>query len=563
MLEIALDFKNIKIMKSFITFIAICLMGFSSYGQLKQTPQIDSIFNNWIKPNEPGCAIGVVKDGHLIYKKGYGIADLEHDIEWSSITKSYIASLSKQFTAFCVLLLEEEGKLSLDDTVQTYLPDFPDYETPITISHLVHHTSGLRDQLFLLYLQGKDHLNGISQEEVYELLKKQKSLNHIPGKKFQYTNGGYFLLAKIIEKISGKSLRTFAQERVFEPLGMKNTFYYDDNTKLIINRADAYERDGDDFKNMKMRIKLVGAGGIYSTVEDLALWSQNFNKNILGNGGQDIIVKMQKEGLLNNGGSCGYAFGLRKEVYNNLNVVLHGGSLGGYRSGMVRFPDENLTIIVLANRNDAKAIGLAYQVADLFLEEYDDVKVEVNDQTIDKVEKFNINQLVGSYEIRPGYLVEISLDDNNLKLLQVWDKTTYTIVNVEGNTYQMPNDASIKFNFSDIKNEYTQQLTAIQKGKTTVAYRKPDVNLQLDLESYVGDYYSDELNITYPIYIEDNVLKTKIGYLEVLELHPKQTDVFLTKNGATLKFTRIDGNIVGMEIDARRVNNLELKKLRF
>jgi CubicO group peptidase (beta-lactamase class C family) len=358
------------------------------YGQVDESNAVDSIFADWDKPDVPGCALGIIKNGELIYARGYGIGDLEHDIAILPSSVFYLGSVSKQFVTFCILLLEEQGKLNLDDEIQKFLPDFPEYEAPLTIRHFIHHSSGVRDYLTLMYLMGRNYLDHIEDDEVYELIKRQSSLNFPPGEQYLYSNSCYFMLAMIIEKAAGQSIKEFAGENIFKPLGMSNTMFYDDNTDLIKNRVFSYAKAAseDKFNNLIMRFDLVGSGGVYSCIEDLVLWDQNFYHNKLEKGGQGIIYKMHEEGLLNTGESSGYAFALNIGTYHGLRTVSHGGSLAGYRSILLRFPEQQFSVIILANRSDANPAQKAFQIADIFLQD-DFIKVdeEVEPETSESV----------------------------------------------------------------------------------------------------------------------------------------------------------------------------------
>jgi CubicO group peptidase (beta-lactamase class C family) len=351
--------------------MAMVLAGLAAcqHEPLREFSSVDILFADWDQADVPGGALGIVKEGKLIYARGYGSADLEHDIPITPSSVFYVGSVSKQFVTFCVLLLEEQGKLNLDDAIQKYLPGFPDYGSPLTIRHLIHHTSGLRDYLTLMSLMGKNYLDHIEDEEVYGIIKRQSKLNFPPGEQYMYSNSGYFLLAMIIEKAAGQSLREFAGENIFTPLGMVNTRFHDDHTELIKNRVFSYAKkpDQEGFDNLIMRFDLVGSGGVYSSIQDLFLWDRNFYDNILGKGGQDIIRKMHEEGLLNNGESSGYAFALNIGTHHGLKTVSHGGSLAGYRAQLMRFPEQHFSVIILANRSDANPAEKAYQVADIFL----------------------------------------------------------------------------------------------------------------------------------------------------------------------------------------------------
>ena len=472
-------------MKNLYSAIVFTIIIVCACGQIEENTAVDNIFTEWNKPDVPGCALGIIKNGELIYAKGYGIGDLEHDIDLMPSSVFYLGSVSKQFVTFSILLLEEEGKLNLDDKIQEFLPDFPVYESPLTIRHFIHHTSGVRDYLTLMYLMGRNYLDHIEDDEVYELIKRQSSLNFSPGEQYLYSNSCYFMLAMIVEKAAGQSLKEFAGENIFKPLGMNNTMFYDDNTDIIKNRVFSYAKaaDEDKFDNMIMRFDLVGSGGVYSNVEDLFLWDQNFYSNKLGKGGQEIIQKMHEEGLLNNGETSGYAFALDIGTYKGLKTVSHGGSLAGYRAQLMRFPDQQFSVVILANRSDANPSEIAFQIADIFFQ--DDYIKE------DKVE-----------EIKP----EVSKS------------------------------------------------------------AREDVAVDLDilrtiLEEYAGNYFSKELNTSYKLCVENEVLKVKIGNYAPLTLDAYYKDQFTVDGeGLLFQFRRDVESIIGFELDAGRVKNLKFSK---
>ena len=555
-------------MQKYFLLIIICLFSSISFGQIEQSQAIDSLFLEWNKPNVPGCAIGIVENGKLIYSKGYGIADLEHDIEISPSSVFYIGSVSKQFVTFSILLLEEQGKLDLDDKIQKYLPDFPEYDSDLTIRNFIHHTSGVRDYLTLMYLKGRNYLDNTDVDEVYELIKKQKELNFSPGEKYLYSNSCYFMLAMIVEKAAGQSLKVFANENIFQPLGMKNSLFYDDNTDLIKNRVFSYEKKAEEegFNNLISRFDLVGSGGVYSNIEDLFLWDQNFYNNKLGKGGQGIIDKMHEEGLLNSGESSGYAFALFNGTYKGLNTVSHGGALAGYRSQLMRFPDENFSVIILANRGDANPTRKSFQVADILLKEKFVEKSQKKEIKTDKLnttntlEELSLNQLTGNYEMQAGFVLEINVKNDSIHVLQSWNKSSYNIINTTGNTYEIPNDASIQFVFSELKDDFTQILTIFQNGNETTCNRKGKIEFSnLNLEDYTGNFYSEELDANYILILEDEKLKVKIANYDAQELTIYNIDTF-TSDGGLVRFNRRNGVITGFELDAGRVTNLKFEK---
>jgi len=472
-------------MKILYPVIILSIINVYACGQIEENTAIDNIFAVWNIPDDPGCAIGIIQNGELIYAKGYGLGDLEHEIALTSSSVFYLGSVSKQFVTFSILLLEEQGKLDLDDRIQEFLPDFPVYESPLTIKHFIHHTSGVRDYLTLMYLKGRNYLDHIEDDEVYELIIRQNALNFSPGEKYLYSNSCYFMLAMIVEKAAGQSLKEFADENIFKPLGMHNSLFYDDNTDLIKNRVFSYAKaaDKDRFNNLIMRFDLVGSGGVYSNIEDLYLWDQNFYDNKLGKGGQEIIQKMHEVGLLNNGESSGYAFALNIGTYNGLKTVSHGGSLAGYRSHLLRFPEQQFSVIILANRSDVNPTKMAIQIADIFLQD-DYIK---NDE-VEETKREVTNSIKED--------VEVDLDKSNI-----------------------------------------------------------------DLEEYAGNYYSEELNATYQLFIENEALNLKIGSYKPMTLEMYGRDQFRVEGeGFLFQFGRGDERITGFELDAGRVQNLKFSK---
>ena len=403
-----------KVFPSIILLIGIVsnLIGQSN---ISINSKVDTLFEQWNSNDSPGCALGVIKNGQLIYAKGYGMADLEHDIRITSKSVFYAASVSKQFITMSILLLQEQGKLDLDDNIQKYLPDFPKYEAPLTIRHFIHHTSGVRDYLTLWELAGNDYMDYIDEDAVYQMIKRQKTLNFLPGEKYLYSNSCYFMLAMIIEKASGLSVKDFAKENIFSPLNMKNSHFHDNYLHIVKNRAFSYRQNDVGFDNLIMRFDLVGSGGLYSNIEDLYLWDQNFYKNKLGKGDSEILKIMHEEGVLNNGESTGYAFALHNGNYRGLKTVSHGGSLAGYRTQLMRFPDQNFTVILLANIASFKSKTMAQKVADIYLENVmeplEKIITTAKSEQSDKNIMFNVkdlNQYIGTYysdELDVNYLI--------------------------------------------------------------------------------------------------------------------------------------------------------------
>jgi len=359
----------------FKAIFIVLLIGFFVAGDFadQKTDEVDALFKSWDKKDSPGCALAIIRDGEIIYKKGYGMANLEHDIPIIPGSVFYIGSTSKQFVTMCIAMLAHEGKLSLDDDICIYIPEMPDYGTPITIWNLIHHTSGVRDYLELVGIiagmgEGKmDEMIGIfHQEDSLELITRQKELNFKPGEKFLYSNSCYLLLAEIVKRTSGKTLREFARENIFKPLGMMNSHFHDNYTEPIKNRASGYYPAGKDkFRLFLSTFDCVGSGGLFTSVEDLYLWDQNFYHHKVG--GKEVIDMMHTKGKLNDGEEIDYAFALNIGDYKGLKTIRHGGALGGYRAELLRFPEQQFSVICLSNLSSFNPSAMCNKVADIYL----------------------------------------------------------------------------------------------------------------------------------------------------------------------------------------------------
>lgn len=549
-------------MKLFTTVLFFFLSTTLVLGQLET--KIDSLFAEY--NNSPGCAIGVYSNGEILYKKGYGIANLDYNIKISPETVFDIGSVSKQFTAACIVILENEGKLSLEDDIRKYIPEIPEFEEgKITIRNLLHHTSGLRDYITLMYLSGISFDDYFTEQMGLDILARQKELNFIPGSEYLYSNSGYLALAIIVRRVSGESIGTFAQKKIFDPLEMKNTFIYEDGAKVIKNRAIGYSKEGNDYKRVHHFDFAVGGDGqVYTTVEDFFKWSENFKSSKLGN--SSFLNKMLTKGILSNGDTIDYALGLTHGVYKNRNTISHGGAWGAFRAYYLQFPEDDLAVAVMSNFGSMNTGKKARQIADLILQDalVDETQtkdVEANTQEPAKaLEKFTLKQLTGNYEIRAGVVVEITVKNDSLHVLQTWNKSSYKIINTTGNTYQRPNEPSVQFVFSDLKGDLTQTLTVLQNGNETICKRKEEIELpNLNPAEYIGDYYSEELDVSYSILLEDEMLKVKVAYNDAQELKQYELDAFTADYGL-FRFYRSNGKIQGLFLESGSMTNLEFEK---
>ena len=331
--------------------------------------RVDEIFSRFTASPSPGCALAIAQNGRIAYERGYGRASLELDVPITTKTVFDIGSTSKQFTAFSLLLLERDGKLSLDDDIRRFLPEVPDYGQRITIRHLLTHTSGLRDYTDLLEFDGHDTADFTDDRDALDLIARQRGVNFSPGQEWRYSNTGFFLASIIVKRASGQSLASFAHDRIFVPLGMTSTQYLDDTTRVVPNRATAYSprdsKSGGGFRVNMSDWNQTGDGAVQTTVEDLARWDENFYAPKVGDA--RAIAAMQTVGRLNDGKAHDYGLGLSVGTYGGLKRVSHGGSWAGYRAELMRFPDRHTSIITLCNVSNSGPTALAESVAAIWL----------------------------------------------------------------------------------------------------------------------------------------------------------------------------------------------------
>jgi CubicO group peptidase (beta-lactamase class C family) len=336
-------------------------------GQQSLTERVDKVFASFDRKDSPGCALGVYRDGKIAYARGYGMADLQAGVPITASTVFDIGSTSKQFTAASILLLAQRGALSLDDDVRRHIPELPQYQKPITIRHLLHHTSGLRDYIGLLTLAGANTEGHTTAKQALDAIVRQKALNFEPGSEYLYSNSGYFLLSQIVERVSRQSMRVFAEENIFRPLGMRSTHFHDDSKMPMPNRATGYAPAATGFRVNMSNWEQTGDGAVNTTIEDLLLWDRNFYEPSVG--GPGLLKELLTQGTLNNATTLPYARGLMVGNFRGLNAVSHGGSWAGYRAELIRFPEHRFAVATLCNLASANPSARARAVAAIYLED--------------------------------------------------------------------------------------------------------------------------------------------------------------------------------------------------
>jgi len=410
--------------------------GYAATSDEKSGAAVDEVFSDLTKPGSPGCALAVYRDGKIIYAKGYGLANIEENVAITPQSVFDIGSTSKQFTAASILLLEKQGKLSVNDDVRKFIPQLPSYGQKITILHLLNHTSGLRDYLSLMELAGINTDSVTSDADAMALITRQKAPNFAPGSDFLYSNTGFFLLSVIVQRVSGKSLREFATENIFAPLEMTHTQYRDNHAALIANRALAYEEqeNKDGYTLDVSYFEQTGDGAVHTSVEDLLKWDENFYSPRVG--GKDFLDEIQERGKLNNGKVLDYAKGLRLRDYRGLQTVSHGGAWGGYRAELLRFPEQHFSVACLCNVGNAGPTRRAHQVADIYLGSSMKPR-EIKSQESENKEKSEVavaaDQLrnySGDYWSEElGVVYRLGVTDGRIKVLSVVDASGSPRVN--------------------------------------------------------------------------------------------------------------------------------------
>jgi CubicO group peptidase (beta-lactamase class C family) len=436
-------------------------------------PAVDRIFAEWDKPGSPGCALGVMRDGRFIYERGYGMANLDYDVPNTTRMVYYIGSDSKQFTAASIALLSLQGRISLSDDIRKYVPEMPDYGTPVTISDLVHHTSGIRDIYTLMSLAGLRLEDVFPDSEALALIARQKELNFKPGTDYLYSNSGYWLLAEIVKRVTGESLRVFADSAIFKPLGMTHTHFHDTPGHVMPWRAMSYERDGQGGFHISylQNFDKIGAGGLYSTVEDLQKWDENYYTHQVG--GDALQRVIHQRGVLVSGDTLTYAFGNEISTYRGLPIEEHGGAMMGYKAHILRFPGQHFSVIETCNLGDINPGPLAHQVADVYLADVLGPEPPARERPT-----------------RPAA-----------------DSATWA-----------PTEA--------------------------------------ELAAFAGNYYSDELDVTYHLAVKDGRLTVSYRATPERALRPQATDTFRA-GSLVLTFRRdASGTPAGFEVEAGRVQHM-------
>lgn len=534
-----------------------------------QRQQIDALFAQYADTARPGCAVGVMRNGQLAYARGYGLADVERAVPITPASVFDIGSTSKQFAAAAVILLELEGKLSLSDDVRKYVPELPDYGRAITIDHLLRHTSGLRDYTALLSLSGVEVEEVGTDEQALAVIARQRALNFPTGTRYEYSNSGFFLLAVIVERVSGKPLGEFARERIFQPLGMKSAQFRDKHAEIIPGRALGYAVDGEApqgtvrFKNALSNWEQTGDGALHLSIEDLVKWDENFYEPRVG--GQPLIDRLTQRGQLDNGEKIGYARGLFVDEYRGVPRVHHAGNWVGYNAMLARFPEQHTSVAILCNFEGAEASELSEKVADVVLADALNV---ADAQTTSAGKKTSIKpvplqRLVGSYfDAKTETILEV-IEQQGALILRI-GAMPLPLVATGPASFEVqgfPVKADFSMTGKQAANELKLRIgddDAMAATRFTAATPGAEA-----LQGYVGTFYSPELDVTWPLVIDQGKLAVRDEHrkfeTKIQPLAPAMQDAFSGEAGL-LRFARdASGKVTGFELSASRMRGIRFE----
>jgi CubicO group peptidase (beta-lactamase class C family) len=523
---------------------------------------VDRVFRHLTEAGCPGAAVSVARGGELLFSSGYGLAQLEYDIPISAATIFHVASVSKQVTAFSVAVLAAEGSVSLDEDIRTYIPEAPDFGERITLRHLAHHTSGLRDQWELLGMAGVRIDDVITTDDILTLFKHQAELNFPPGSEFLYCNTGYTLLAEIVARVTGETFHDWTRDRLFIPLGMTDTHFHDDHRRIVPGRAYSYQRVDDAYINGVLSFANVGATSLFTTVEDFAKWTHNLDTGELG--GADTIALMHEVRPLNDDSGKPYAFGLVLREFRGLPVVEHGGGDAGFRSHAMRFPAHRLSVHVFGNLADLGPSVLARRVASVYLEDEMHAAegsvgraIPTSDTARAAAPDLPLDDYVGEYALDDGSVVRVSREGDRL----VRDADGYPTSRLasEGGHAFSVEGTDIRLTFRrDVAGAVT--FLDVRTGEQRLTGARHDPAWRPDqLGEYVGAYYSPELDTTYRLLFEDDALVVAHRRHGRFPLTRSRGDAFRAGQYyfQVAEFTRDDGgSITGFHLTTGRVRRL-------
>lgn len=521
--------------------------------------KINAIFKTYNRTDGPGCAVSVIRNDTVVFSKGFGMANLEYDIPISPSTVFDIASVSKQFTGFAISKMIQDGEIFGQDDIRKYLPDVPSFGKTITINHLLHHSSGLRDWPEALAMAGWRWDEVFSFDDIMRMVKTQKALDFEPGTKYSYSNTGYNLLAAIVEKVSGMTFRSWTDKNIFKPLGMTSSKFQDDYTEIIKNLAHSYEPTANGFGNVPGALTAYGSSSLFTTVEDLSKWVINFDRQIKQK--SPVYINMLNLGKLDNGKSIPYGYGLETGTDRGIRTVSHTGGWASYRTIISSYPDQSLSIIILSNSGDFNPSQYSSKIADLFLSK----KWQTTPTVFNKVRDYPTvvldsaiaRKYTGTYLLRPGKLITISYEDGRLMTQATGEPKFPTEAKSDSTIWIEAYGAPMTF----VKGK-SGKINMLKYRDIDVIRVKAWVADPKLLYQYTGTYYSEELAAEYKIIIKEGKLEVshRRGGEFLISPDPSVPDLFTSDSGYVQFVRNNSKKIIGFKFSGSRIKNIFFDK---
>ena len=493
----------------------------------------DQLFYAYNEEGVPGGVIGVIQYGEVVFSKAYGLANLSYNIPYEVNTPTNIGSVSKQFTAMAILLLEQQGMLSLDDDVRKYIPELPDLGQVVTIHNMLNHTNGFREVFNLMPMTGWKGEDILLRQEVIEMLKRQEELQNAPGEEYNYNNSAFILLAEIVERISGQSFPEYMEANVFAPLGMNSSLVRADPSVIIPGASQGYVADSLSYHEAGDLHAAYGAGGIYTTVEDFSKWMGNFSKPVVG--GQEVVTRLVTVDTLNNGDTMSYALGIGVDEFRGLKNYSHGGADIAHRAFIVYFPEIDAGVVAMSNNASFNSRGIAVEMAELYFGEMMDPEEGEEEETgVDGEEATDTEELVLPDDLLQSYAgryilaamgaeLEYEVVDGRLKMSMEGQPEVFLDPVTESEFKYDGVDASIVFNTNE-EGKVTGAVHSQGGQKFELEQVAPYEPSMEELQALTGKYFSKELETYYTLEMRDSTLTLLIRNTEEIELSALKED---------------------------------------
>lgn len=494
---------NTTLRRALAAFLALVSAASSSRAQNQNVDdrarRVDSVFAEWNRAGSPGLALTVVRDGRVLLERGYGHASIEHNVRITPTTVFDVASVSKQFAGLAIAMLVDQGRIKLEDDIRKYLPELRETGHTITVDHLVHHTSGLRDWPGTLAIAGWRMDDVIAYDQILRMAFNQQSLNFAPGAEYTYSNTGYNLLAEIIARVTGKSFRVWTDENLFRPLGMTSSHFHDDHAMVVPDRAFGYSRANPGWRAVANNLTALGSSSLFSTATDMAKWLANFDDPKVG--GQRPMQLMRTRGTLNNGSQIPYAFGISHGIHRGQGTLSHSGSWAGFVSYLVHFPDKRFGVVALANAGAVPVQQAAFAVANIYLGdelEPESGPVTMAGQPEVGVPHATLDRYTGIYRLGPGWYVRIRRDGRTLRT-QATREEEFPLSPRTDSTFWVAGYNS----FMMFQRDSAGIMTLLYRGM-----RVPRIATEYpprggSVAELAGEYVSDELQTSYRVEVKN------------------------------------------------------------